>query len=258
MNNLPAIRQYSDLILVKVAANLRSETSGNYLGYLWWIFEPALRMLVYYLVFGFLLRRGTDDYVLFLLTGLIPCIWFTRSVAGSMISIIQGKGLMMQVHLPKIILPTIRICQDAVKETVVIILLFIFLLLYGVSPSLPWFALPVMFVTEFLLIAASAYIISAVIPFFPDLRIIVPVGLQMIMFCSGTFYSIDMIPAQYHRLFLMNPVASLLHNYRNILLYNQWPDWNSLLFITAGSLVAIYVMWLVFRRLDHFYPRITL
>ena len=255
---MPTIIHFSQLILVKVAANLQAEASRNYLSYLWWIFEPILHMLVFYLVFGFLLQRGTEDFVAFLLTGLIPWLWFNKTVSNSMMSIVQGRGLMMQVHLPKIILPSIVIFQDAVKQLVVIVLLLLFLVIYGVSPSQCWFVLPILFLIEIVFISACSYIVAAVIPFLPDLSYLVRAGLQMLMFGSGVFYSSDMIPVQYHNFFYLNPVAILLENFRGILLYNIWPDWQALLTIVFGALIVIFLMVLVLRKLDHIYPRVVL
>lgn len=252
------LQHYLQLILVKVTANLRAEASRNYLSYLWWIFDPLLNMLVFYFVFGFLLQRGTENFVAFLLTGLIPWLWFNKTISNSMMSIVNGKGLMMQVHLPKIILPTIVICQDAVKQMVVMILLLVFLLLYGITPSACWTALPLLIFTQILLVSAFAYVVAALVPFLPDLRFLVSTGLQMMMFGSGVFYSDDMIPQQYHDLFYLNPAANLLHNYRNILLYNNWPDWHALFLISSCSLILIIFMFLLLRRLDHIYPRVVL
>jgi homopolymeric O-antigen transport system permease protein len=249
---------YWQFILVKVAANLKAEASRNYLSYLWWVFDPLLNMLVFYLVFGFLLQRGTENFVVFLLTGLIPWLWFSKTVNNSMMSIVQGKGLMMQVHLPKIILPTIIICQDAVKQMVVMLLLLLFIVIYGITPSMCWWALPILLLTQILFVAACAYVVSAIIPFLPDLRFLVAAGLQMLMFGSGIFYSMEMIPDQYHKLFNLNPVANLLNNYRGIFLYNRWPDLQALFLMASGSLIVMFLMFLVLRRLDHVYPRVVL
>lgn len=252
------IQHWWQLICLKVGANLQAEASRNYLSYLWWIFEPILHMLVFYIVFGFLLQRGTENFVAFLLTGLIPWLWFNKTVNNSMMSIVQGRGLMMQVHLPKIILPTIVICQDVVKQSIVILLLLLFLMVYGIPPTIFWTALPVLLATQIVVIAAFSYLVAAIIPFLPDLSYLVRAGLQMLMFGSGIFYSDDMIPVQYHNAFYMNPLANLLQNYRAVFLYNQWPDWQSLALIFTGSTVVVFLVWLLIHRLDHVYPRVVL
>ncbi len=165
----------------------------------------------------------------------------------------------MQVHLPKIILPTITILQDAVKQLIIMVLLLLFLLIYGLDPSIHWFAMPMIITTQFLLIAACTYLVATIIPFLPDLNFLIQAGLQMLMFCSGVFYSLEMVPDQYRSIvYSINPMANLLRNYRYVLLYNQWPDWYALFFISAGSLALIIVMWLVIRKLDHVFPRVVL
>jgi len=251
------LKHYAQLVVTKVSANLQTEASRDYLSYLWWIFEPILHMIVYYLVFSFLLRRGTEDYVVFLLTGLIPYFWFERTVSHSMMSIVSGQGLMMQVHFPKIILPTIVISQNVVKQIVVVIPLLFFLILYGISPSIYWISLPLLIIVELIFISACSYMAAAIIPFIHDLRFLVPLLLRMLFFCSGIFYSDKMIPEKYHNLFYLNPMASLLRDYRALLMYGKWPNWQSLLHISGYSFVIIIIMWVVIQKLDRTYPRIV-
>ncbi len=258
MSNIQKLNHYRKFIFIKVMANLKAEASRYYLSYLWWIFEPILHMMTYYLVFGLLLRQGTENYVVFLLTGIIPMIWFNRTVSNSTMSIISGKMLMMQVHIPKIVFPTITIFQDSIKEMVVMILLLLFLLFYGISPSPCWSALPVLMVTQILLNSAFAYLVASIIPFMADLQFLVSTGLQMLFFVSGVFFNDTMIPAAYHKFFYMNPMATLLHNYRAIFLDNQWPDWQALLYLNCGALIGIAIMTYVIGKLDHLYPRIVL
>ena len=251
-------RHYLQLIQIKVVGNLQAESSRDYLSYLWWVFEPVLQMVAYYFVFGILLSRGTENFVAFLMTGLIPWLWFVKSVNRSTMSIVSGKALMMQVYIPKIILPAIVICQDAVKQVVIFTLLYLFLLFYGIAPSLHWVAVPLLALSQLLVVAAFAFFVAAVVPFMPDLRFLVSTGLQMMFFCTGIFYSIDRLPVRFQKWLLLNPMATLLHNYRQVLIYHQWPDWWDVLTICMFSLLAIGVMWRVIKRLDHIYPRVVL
>jgi len=258
MVNITWFKHYRQFVMVKVAANLRSEASRNYLSYLWWVFEPSLQIAIFYLVFGFLLKRGTEDYIVFLVCGVIPWAWFYKSVNNSMNSIIQGRGLMRQVHLPKILLPIIVICQDAVKQSVVVVLLLFFLFIYGIEPSPFWCFLPVLMIVQFLLIAACAFAAAAVVPFLPDISFLIKAGLSMLMFCSGVFYSVERLPIDYRPLFMLNPMANLLTKYRDILLYNRMPDLSDVFYISAGSILAIFFMTLIITRIDHIYPRVVL
>ena len=94
------IKTFKDLLIFKTAANLRAEVSRYYLNYLWWIFNPLSTMLVFYLVFGIFLNRGTPHYVGFLLCGITSWQWFANTVNNAAGSIYGGKGLMLQVTYP--------------------------------------------------------------------------------------------------------------------------------------------------------------
>ena len=72
--------QYLSLVLYKTYAELRAESARTYIGFLWWIIEPIVDMATYYLVFAVLLRNRTEDFVPFLLIGLVSWKWFSVSV----------------------------------------------------------------------------------------------------------------------------------------------------------------------------------
>ena len=61
------------LIIQKAIADLISEARRGYIGILWWIIEPIIYMLVFYIIFVVVFDRGGEDRVAFLLTGLV--IW---------------------------------------------------------------------------------------------------------------------------------------------------------------------------------------
>ena len=87
------IVRFWQLVAVKIAFNLRAEVSVYYLSYAWWVLEPIMYMAVFYVVFGIFLARGTQDYVPFLLTGLVPWLWFAKTIGNSTLAIVSAKSL---------------------------------------------------------------------------------------------------------------------------------------------------------------------
>jgi len=246
------------LILVKVSANLKAEASHSYLSYIWWVLEPIFQMGVYYFVFRFMLQRGTEHYSAFLLSGLIPWLWFNKAVLGSMNSISGAKGIITLVDIPKIIFPTINVFKDTFKAAIATIVLLCLIILSGITPSFCWLALPVLLLVELLIILAVSYVISSVVPFVPDLTYLVTTGINLLFFASAIFFSVNNIPQEHRRLFYLNPMASLIQNYREVLLFGRWPDWYLMLQIGGVSLLVICCMFLIIRKLDHIYPRFIL
>lgn len=246
-----------ELVWIKAKLNLKSEASINYLSYAWWIIEPLLQMAIYYLVFSFLLKQGGPDYVPFLLTGLIPWIWFGRSVSHAQGSIIQGKYLMSQVHVPKIFFPLTLILQDAIKQILVFLLLFVFLLIYGYEYNsvLLWF-IPIVLI-QLLLIVAFSLAVSLIVPFVRDFSFVIETGLQIMMFCSGIFFNYRDIPAMESKIFFVNPMAVMLSSYRDVLMYKTVPNLDLLLYVIILSLTIISVCLFAFKKLEYILPRVV-
>ncbi len=249
--------RYLALILFKAYAGLKSEVARTYLSILWWILDPLLSMAVYYVVFEVLLKSGTENFVAFLLVGLVPWQWFANSIQHSMGSIFGNGQLMTQVDLPKEIFPTIEIVMDLVKFGFVFMLLLVFLWISGFDISKAYLALPLVMAVELVLLTGFAYLAAAIIPFVPDLKLLINALLNLVFFLSGVFFSADSIPEPYRPYFYLNPMASLIEAYRAILMHGVWPNWEMLGKTGIVALVSLYAaQWFIcyFGRL---YPRIV-
>ena len=253
------IFRFWQLIVVKVRFNLRSEATQSYLSYAWWILEPLLQMGVFYVVFDILLKRGTEDFVPFLLCGIVPWLWFSKSVMHSGTSISQGKGLIGQTYLPKPFFPLVVIGQDLIKQVFVFLLLFTFLVAFRYFPTPGWlWLIPIIF-TQLLLTIAVSFLVSFIVPFARDLKYLIDAGLKMMMLCSGIFYSYKSVLIPEHRdIFLMNPMANLIVSYRMVLMEDTVPMTGSLIVIASISLMFIYLMRGVMKRHNNTLTRLAL
>jgi len=253
------LSHFFQLVLVKVGLNLRSEASKSYLNYLWWILEPALFVAVFYVVFGVLLERGGPGFVAFLVCGKIPYLWYSRSVMNSSGSIIAGRRLIGQVYIPKLFFPLVVILQDFVKQLFVFGLLLVFLVLYGTEISAAWLYLPLVVMTQILFILASGLLAASIVPIIPDFRYIISTGLMLLMFGSGIFYSYkEFVDPSYQSIFLSNPMAALLKNYRQVLLDGLAPDFDRLALIAFSCICVTVIMSYVLRKYSGEYSRLAI
>jgi lipopolysaccharide transport system permease protein len=235
---------------------LKSESKSTRLGYVWWLIEPAMHLVVYYLAFGILLRHGGDDYVSYLLVGIVHWLWLSKSVMNASSSILIGRGLILQLPLHVAIFPLAEVFRDAIKQVVVVLILLAILSLTGHPPSPLLLFYPVIFLIQFLLIVSLSGLIAALMPFIPDLRVIVPACLQLGMFLSGVFFTRDIIPAQHQWLLNLNPVYVLLESYREILIRGNQPDWILLGGMTLVLMLTTTLVTLLLSRLNQQYARI--
>lgn len=251
-----ALSRMVDLVLFKAYADMRSESQRTYLGFLWWLIEPVVNMIIYYVVFGLFLRRGEGvDFAFFLLVGMMTFRWFQGAVRLGGVSLIANAGLMRLVYLPKAVFPSIAILTVTAKFLVAFAILVIVLAAFGFPIGLTYLGLPVVLLVELLVIVAATYLIAAVLPFVPDLWVAIDNGLTMLFFLSGIFFAGSSLPERYQTYFYLNPMAHIIESYRVILLEGEWPAPLPLLSIALGALLFIGVGAALLGRFDRLYPR---
>lgn len=253
---MPTTR-YIELVLYKTYADLRAETEKTYMGFLWWIIDPLFFMLVFYVVFGLLLNNNTDNFIPFLLTGLVTWRWFDNTIMHGSSALQDNGGLMRQVYIPKLVFPVVTILTDLVKFSFVFSMLLLYLWLSGFGVNQSYLALPFILLVEFVLIVTLTFLTAALVPFFPDLKILITHILQILFFLSGIFFSSERIPEAYRSYFYLNPMARLIESYRDVLLHARWPDWQGLTITLVVALLAAIATGRLLMRYDRIYPKIA-
>ncbi|KAA9133364.1 hypothetical protein F3N42_03175 [Marinihelvus fidelis] len=251
-------RQFWEIFFTKLSFNLKSEGAKTYLGYLWWVLEPALFVATMYVVFGIFLALRSDDFLAFLICGQVAFSWFSRSISHAGGALLAGRGIINQVAIPKPFFPLLTIGQDLVKQSLVFLMAFLFMLFLGREVTWAWLGVFPVIATQLLLIIAGGLFAAAIVPPVPDFKFLIGTGLMVTMWGSGIFYSYEQVLLPQHReIFLMNPMANLIKNYRQVILDNQWPDWTALAVISGCSVVFSIVMIAVYRRFDTAYARLV-
>jgi ABC-2 type transport system permease protein len=93
--------RHSLWLLTKRDLKVRYSTSA--LGYLWSILDPLLMSAIYYFVFVIVFDRSAVDrpYIVFLLTGLLPWVWFSGAVGDMTRAFIRDAKLIRSTSIPR-------------------------------------------------------------------------------------------------------------------------------------------------------------
>lgn len=251
------IGSFLQIVIVKTKLNLHAEARQSYLSYVWWLLEPALFVGLFYIVFGIFLGNGNSSFLIFLLCGQIPFMWFARTVGNCSASIEQGKGLMQQIRIPKLFFPLVTVCQDAIKSICIFILFFLFLMLYSDGLNIHWTALPILMVVQLFFNMSIAIVGAMIVPFIPDFKFLINTFLQMMMFASGVFFNYkEVLLPEHHDLFILNPLANIITQYRSVLIGNTWPDFYALSYIFGVSVLLILSAVIIMKKIDSLYPKV--
>ncbi|XOV89456.1 MAG: ABC transporter permease [Pseudomonadota bacterium] len=245
------------LVDLQARTALQAEASRLYLSYLWWVLEPLLFVAVFYVVFEFLLARGKEDFVFFLMCGKVPYLWISKSITISGNSLLNNRGLIGSIDIPKIVFPYISLQEVLYKQWVVFMVLFLMAFYYGSYPTLEWLWLIPIVVTNYIMLVALSLIGALLVTYAQDFRIIINMGLMFLMFASGIFWDINDIQSEYWRNIILtwNPLAYLIDCYRAILMYNTSYDIYHMAAVAGVFLTLTLFLHLVYRGMN---SRLTL
>ncbi len=249
--------RYWALVRYKVYANLRTEAARTYAGFLWWILDPLMSMIIYYLVFGLLFKRQIENFVQFLLIGIVLWRWFQTTVMSGAQSILKAKGLVRQVYLPKMVFPVVSMFVDTFKFLIIFSILMAFVFMTGFNSGIKLIALPLLLTTQALFITGITLVLASIIPFVPDIRMVLDSFMRLWFFMSGIFYDIRAFSDEAQALFRLNPMLLLIDWNRELLLYNRWPPFAEIGLIAGLSLILILLGSALISRHDYDYPKIA-
>lgn len=244
-----------ELVLFLTYAELRAERSRAYLGFVWWVLEPAMNMAVLYFVFGVMLKTANAGYVPFLLVGLTVWQWFKSAVSHGGNAIWGNLPLIRQVKLSPLVFPCVQVLADSVKFLYILALLLVLLWCSGYPPNITYAGLIPLLLIELAFTLAIAHLVAAVIPIVPDLRFVIEQLLALLMFLSAVIFPMDTVAPEIRRMLQFNPIATLVDATRGILLHAQWPDWGALAQAAAISLLLLALAIAAIRRLTPGYVK---
>ena len=115
-------------------------------------------------------------------------------------------------------------------------------------PSVHWIALPVGMITIALLAFGLGILLGMMNVFARDIGQVMSVVFQLWFWLTPIVYTRDILPASMQGFIRWNPVTPLVAFYQDIMLYNKWPDFMSLIYPATLGVVLVLLSFFVFRR----------
>lgn len=246
-------RQYITLVDTVARFQLKAEARRFALGYVWWFLEPMLYVGVFYLVFDQLLDRRQPDFLVFLAVGKLTFIWFSKSVIQASNSLIQSKGVIAQMNLPKHLFPLSVIHEGLYRQAAVFVFLWVFLFFADYPPQIAWSWLLPLIVLQYLLITGCGLLAALLVCWRRDFQMLIQLGMVFLLFMSGVFWDVQSIQNTelVKWLSICNPLLVLLSAYREVLMAGQAPNVWGLLWVLLESLVILFAALWLYPRLNY-------
>ena len=240
--------RYSYLIRTLVTRDFRVKYKASVLGVLWSFLNPLLMTLVYYFVFNTLFHSDIENFVAYLMSGIIVFNYFGDATNLGLNAIVGNAALITKVYMPKFIYPLSKVLSAAVNLVISLIPLMGVMLLSGVVPHKSMLLLPLALFFLLVFCTGMALLLSSMMVFFRDIQFLWGVMLTVLNFLTPIFYPESIIPAAFRTLYHCNPLYQLIYFLRTITIGGVSPVPMSYLYCILASFGTLAVGWLVFRR----------
>jgi len=253
------------LIAYLVRADLKKSGADTVLGNVWWIVDPLLQMLVYYVLVGVILNRGagTPDYPLFIFAAILPWKWFDSTVREGASAVVRSERLIKQIYFPKLVLPFAATISGIAHFAFGLIPLTLLIVIAYPERASAWLLLiPVVAFVQLVFSLAVATTLGAVNVFYRDIGNLANHLLRFWFYLSPALYGLDEVAklSEKHRIvdiwFTLNPWTYLLGAYRDLIYYGRPPEWGPLLVVLLVSFVLLALAILLFKRCEPSFAKV--
>jgi lipopolysaccharide transport system permease protein len=224
---------------------LKAKYAGSVLGLFWVIINPLLMMWVITFVFTIVFKTEVKDFALFVLSGILPWIFFSGALSEATPSLLVQKSVLHQFSLPKEILPLVVITSYFLNFLISWCIIYPFFLWHNPGIIKIVLFLPVVFLMTYLFTCGLGLLFSVVNIHYRDLEHLLGILLTFWFWATPIFYSKEMVPPEFRWIFNFNPMSLFVICYRDIVFQCRIPDTVSILGVIGWAFFSLFIGFLV-------------
>lgn len=201
-----------------VSADFKVRYQSSALGYLWSVLRPLFLFVILYVVFTYVFKvgKGVPNYPVYLLLGIVLWNFFTESTVIGMSAVVSKGDLIRKISIPRYLTVLSSSASALINLGINLVVVIVFALISGISPTWHWLLLPVVLFELFALSTSLAFFLSALYVKFRDITYIWEVGLQAAFYATPVLYPLTLVPEQYRQYILINPMAQIMQDARYV------------------------------------------
>jgi ABC-2 type transport system permease protein len=251
-------RRFFDLLWLMSVTEFKRVYFGTVLGYLWSLIRPLMLFGVLLFVFTKVFRVGSavENYPVLLLLGIVLYTFFSEATSVSVTSVVAQEGIVRKTQFPRLVIPLAAVVTAAFNLCLNLLVVFIFILAWGVDPTWTWLLFPFAVLLLFVFTVATSMALSVLYVRFRDVAIIWTVVAQVLLYATPILYPIEIMENQrYERLLMVNPLAPIFEQIRVWVLDPSAPTAREVVggvvwLLPAAAIylgVCVFAVW-IFRR----------
>lgn len=246
-------KNYSFLLTELIKRDISGKYKDSTLGLFWSFLNPLLSMIVLTIVFSTFFGKTIENFPVYLLSGKLVFDLFANATMGAMDSIKGNAEIIKKIYVPKYMFAIGIVCSEFINFLISLVVL-VAVMVVTKAPfyfSLVYAPIPLIFLL--ILTMGVGLILATATTFFTDIKYLYGVLIMLLSFMTPLFYPIEIIPESFLFFFKINPLYAAVSSFRDIVLYNSFPQPKFLLFLIITSIFSLLIgIYLFYRYQDDF------
>jgi homopolymeric O-antigen transport system permease protein len=216
---LDQLWRYRHLLWMFMWRDLKAQQKQTVLGFAWIVLGPLVSVAMMTVVFSRMLKVPSDGapYSVFLFAGQFLWSQFSMAYSGSIASVVTNANFIQKVYVPRLIFPIASSLSGLVNICIAFPIMLIVMLCLGQLPC--WTVILCPFIILLTLATGIGFglWLAPLYVTYRDIGRIAGYALMLGFYATPILYPLSVVPAQYHWLVALNPMAGYISTFRTCL-----------------------------------------
>lgn len=203
---------------------LLAEMRDSKLGLFWNFASPAIQIVTYWFVFGYVFERNAVDKIPFLvwmLGGMVVWLFINPCITDGCNAIFAKSEVITRMKFPVSILPLTVVLKKLFNHFCIMILMIIVFALNGYYPDVYWFGL-IYYLLCSIIFAFSLSLTTSVLNMLArDVRKLIVSTMRLLLYLTPILWNIKRLPEWIQKIAICNPIYYLVQGYRDCFFYHR-------------------------------------
>lgn len=248
-----------DLLYFLVWRDIKVVYKQTVLGFAWALVNPVFSMLIFSVVFGRLAKMPSDGvpYPVFAYAALLPWTYFAAAMTNSSQSLISNANMLTKVYFPRIIIPLTPVMAKLVDFGIAMLILAALMGWHKITPTWNIVFLPLLVLLMMVTAFGAGLWLSALAIQYRDIRHLVPLLSQILMYAAPVVWPASLIPEKYRLVYALYPMAGVIEGFRASLIATRPMPWDLIAIGSASALLMLIAGALYFRRVERIFADVA-
>lgn len=220
--NLKELFDYRDLMFMFIRRDIVTVYKQTILGPIWFLVQPILTTLTYFLIFGKIAGLSTDGIPgpLFYLSGIVIWNFFAEVFGQTSDTFFANSNIFGKVYFPRLIIPISKVMSSLIKFGIQFLLFLSFYFYFIYQGEIRFQGVSVL-VLPFLILVMSFFglgmglIFTSLTTKYRDLKFLIQFGVQLLMYVSPIIYPLSQVGKEFRGFMLLNPFTHILEAFKH-------------------------------------------